>query len=218
MACNTASTVSLPALREKFPFPVVGRCPGNQTCGASRRRTALWGCWLAQLSKTSYTRELIRALCQRMPIAMLGSAELVEVADEARDGEAVSLEELRRILPSVAGMQEPPDTVVLGCTHFPLLQEELLKVLPEGTRWWIPVRRCTSDGLAAEHEHGCEISGCKHRVLYGDNKRNRTTFAVLRRYGLGRARKTRRCSTVFSKKETVVNVFKEGLWTPENSL
>ena len=31
-------------------------------------------------------------------------------------------------------MQEPPDTVVLGCTHFPLLQEELQRVLPEGTR------------------------------------------------------------------------------------
>ena len=31
-------------------------------------------------------------------------------------------------------MKEPPDTVVLGCTHFPLLQEELLQVLPEGTR------------------------------------------------------------------------------------
>ena len=31
-------------------------------------------------------------------------------------------------------MPEPPDTVVLGCTHFPLLHEELLEVLPEGTR------------------------------------------------------------------------------------
>ncbi|MFT0668380.1 glutamate racemase, partial [Enterobacter hormaechei subsp. xiangfangensis] len=45
-----------------------------------------------------------------------------------------SLEELRRILRPWLRMQEPPDTVVLGCTHFPLLQEELLKVLPEGTR------------------------------------------------------------------------------------
>lgn len=31
-------------------------------------------------------------------------------------------------------MKEPPDTVVLGCTHFPLLEEELLSVLPDGTR------------------------------------------------------------------------------------
>ena len=32
-------------------------------------------------------------------------------------------------------MPEPPDTVILGCTHFPLLIEELEKVLPDGTRF-----------------------------------------------------------------------------------
>lgn len=56
------------------------------------------------------------------------------MAEAKLHGETVSLEELRRILRPWLRMQEPPDTVVLGCTHFPLLQEELLKVLPEGTR------------------------------------------------------------------------------------
>ncbi|PYD07715.1 glutamate racemase, partial [Pseudomonas savastanoi pv. glycinea] len=49
-------------------------------------------------------------------------------------GEDVSLDALKRILRPWLRMKEPPDTVVLGCTHFPLLQEELLQVLPEGTR------------------------------------------------------------------------------------
>lgn len=31
-------------------------------------------------------------------------------------------------------MKEPPDTVVLGCTHFPLIAEELKSALPDGTR------------------------------------------------------------------------------------
>ena len=44
------------------------------------------------------------------------------------------VDRLRRILRPWLRMQEPPDTVVLGCTHFPLLQEELQQVLPEGTR------------------------------------------------------------------------------------
>ncbi len=65
---------------------------------------------------------------------MLGSAELVELAEAKLHGEPVPLEELRRILRPWLRMQEPPDTVVLGCTHFPLLQEELQRVLPEGTR------------------------------------------------------------------------------------
>ncbi|VFS54558.1 Glutamate racemase [Moellerella wisconsensis] len=32
-------------------------------------------------------------------------------------------------------MKEPPDTVVLGCTHFPLILDELAQVLPSGTRF-----------------------------------------------------------------------------------
>ncbi len=51
---------------------------------------------------------------------MLGSAELVELAEAKLHGEPVPLEELRRILRPWLRMQEPPDTVVLGCTHFPL--------------------------------------------------------------------------------------------------
>ena len=58
----------------------------------------------------------------------------MELAEAKLHGETVSLEELRRILRPWLRMSEPPDTVVLGCTHFPLLQEELLQVLPEGTR------------------------------------------------------------------------------------
>ncbi len=41
---------------------------------------------------------------------------------------------LKKILHPWLSMREPPDTVVLGCTHFPLLAEELMQVLPEGTR------------------------------------------------------------------------------------
>lgn len=84
--------------------------------------------------KRPYTRELIDRFANECRIEMLGSAELVELAEAKLHGEPVPLEELRRILRPWLRMQEPPDTVVLGCTHFPLLQEELQRVLPEGTR------------------------------------------------------------------------------------
>ena len=61
-------------------------------------------------------------------------AEMVELAEAKLHVEDVSLDALKRILRPWLRMKEPPDTVVLGCTHFPLLQEELLQVLPEGTR------------------------------------------------------------------------------------
>ena len=82
----------------------------------------------------SYTHELIARFANECQIEMLGSAEMVELAEAKLHGEDVSLDALKRILRPWLRMKEPPDTVVLGCTHFPLLQEELLQVLPEGTR------------------------------------------------------------------------------------
>ncbi len=70
--------------------------------------------------KRPYTRELIDRFANECRIEMLGSAELVELAEAKLHGEPVPLEELRRILRPWLRMQEPPDTVVLGCTHFPL--------------------------------------------------------------------------------------------------
>lgn len=76
---------------------------------------------------------------------MLGSAEMVELAEAKLHGEDVSLDALKRILRPWLRMKEPPDTVVLGCTHFPLLQEELLQVLPEEPGWWILAQRLLAE-------------------------------------------------------------------------
>ncbi|MDU5499828.1 MAG: glutamate racemase [Enterobacter sp.] len=134
IACNTASTVSLPALREKFQFPVVGVVPAIKPAARLTANGIVGLLATRGTVKRPYTRELIDRFANECQIAMLGSAELVEMAEAKLHGKAVSLDELRRILRPWLRMPEPPDTVVLGCTHFPLLHEELLEVLPEGTR------------------------------------------------------------------------------------
>lgn len=134
IACNTASTVSLPALRDKFPFPVVGVVPAIKPAARLTANGVVGLLATRATVRRPYTHELIARFATECQIEMLGSAELVEMAEAKLHGEPVSLEELRRILRPWLRMPEPPDTVVLGCTHFPLLQEELLAVLPEGTR------------------------------------------------------------------------------------
>lgn len=134
IACNTASTVSLPALRDNFPFPVVGVVPAIKPAARLTANGIVGLLATRGTVKRPYTHELIQRFANECRIEMLGSAELVEMAEAKLHGEPVSLDELRRILRPWLRMQEPPDTVVLGCTHFPLLQEELLQVLPEGTR------------------------------------------------------------------------------------
>ncbi|MBD1228794.1 glutamate racemase [Xenorhabdus griffiniae] len=134
IACNTASTVSLPALRERFSFPVVGVVPAikpaakltcNRVVGLLATRATV---------NRDYTKELIARFATDCQVYAIGSAELVELAERKLHGKNVPLKELEKILKPWLRMKEPPDTVILGCTHFPLIAEEIAQVLPDGTR------------------------------------------------------------------------------------
>ncbi|CDG15975.1 glutamate racemase [Xenorhabdus doucetiae] len=134
IACNTASTVSLPALRERFSFPVVGVVPAikpaakltcNRVVGLLATRATV---------NRDYTKELITQFATDCQMHLIGSAELVELAERKLHGKDVPREALEKILKPWLRMKEPPDTVILGCTHFPLIAEELSQVLPDGTR------------------------------------------------------------------------------------
>lgn len=134
IACNTASTVSLPALRERFVFPVVGVVPAIKPAARLTRNGVVGLLATRATVRRAYTHELVAQFAGSCNIEMLGSAELVELAEAKLHGAEVALDELRLIVQPWLRMAEPPDTVVLGCTHFPLLREELQQVLPEGTR------------------------------------------------------------------------------------
>lgn len=134
IACNSASTVTLPALRERFEFPVVGVVPAIKPAARLTRNGVVGLLATRGTVKRPYTKELVARFGGECKTEMLGSAELVELAEAKLHGQPVPIEEVRRILQPWLRMQEPPDTVVLGCTHFPLISEELQQVLPEGTR------------------------------------------------------------------------------------
>ncbi|MEQ9862942.1 glutamate racemase [Pectobacterium cacticida] len=134
IACNTASTISLPALRERFTFPVVGVVPAVKPA-AKLTRNGIVGLLATRATvQRPYTHELIARFATDCQILSLGSSELVELAEAKLQGETVSISELQKILRPWLRLPEPPDTVVLGCTHFPLLAEELKAALPQGTR------------------------------------------------------------------------------------
>jgi glutamate racemase len=107
IACNTASTVSLPALREKFQFPVVGVVPAIKPAARLTANGIVGLLATRGTVKRPYTRELIDRFANECQIAMLGSAELVEMAEAKLHGQAVSLDELRRILRPWLRMPEP---------------------------------------------------------------------------------------------------------------
>lgn len=147
VACNTASTVSLPALREKFDFPVVGVVPAIKPAARLTANGIVGLLATRGTVKRSYTHELIARFANECQIEMLGSAEMVELAEAKLHGEDVSLDALKRILRPWLRMKEPPDTVVLGCTHFSTTRRTITSAArgnPAGGFWRSD---CSPNGL-----------------------------------------------------------------------
>lgn len=134
IACNTASTITLPALRAMSDIPVVGVVPAVKPAAKLTRNGVVGLLATRATVKRAYTRELIDRFASECQVTLLGSAELVELAERKLHGDAVPADVLAEILAPWLKMKEPPDTVVLGCTHFPLIAEELIAALPDGTR------------------------------------------------------------------------------------
>lgn len=133
IACNTASVVSLPALRENFDIPVVGVVPAVKPA-ARLTRNGIVGLLATKVTvNRPYTHELIAKFAQDCQIELMGSTRLVELAEEKLHGKPIQEEELKQILSPWLNENNAPDTIVLGCTHFPLLREEIAAVLPKET-------------------------------------------------------------------------------------
>ncbi len=125
IACNTASTIVLPSLRENLSIPVVGVVPAIKPASL----LACKGVGLIATPATvtrQYTHELIRDYSQGKPVELLGSTRLVDIAEEKLRGKEVSIAELASILEP---LRHKIDVAVLGCTHFPLIKEEIHQAL-----------------------------------------------------------------------------------------
>lgn len=125
IACNTASTLVLPYLRKCLSIPVVGVVPAIKPA-AQLANKALGLLATPATINRRYIDELINEFSQTKAVIKLGSTRLVDMAEEKLRGHSVDLTELEGIL---FPLKQTVDAVVLGCTHFPLLKEEITQVL-----------------------------------------------------------------------------------------
>jgi glutamate racemase len=140
IACNTASTIALPALWANFPVPFVGTVPAiKPACAASlTRQVAVLGTE-ATVSR-EYTRTLIREFGQGCDVTLVGAANLATLAERELRGEKVSDSEIAtEIAPCfVETGGRRTDTVVLACTHYPLLLAQMTRLSPWPVAWIDP--------------------------------------------------------------------------------
>jgi glutamate racemase len=140
IACNTASTLVLPHLRERYTIPFVGTVPAiKPACAHSKsKRVSVLG--TQATVKREYTRALIRDFGQGCDVKLVGSGRLAEIAEAALRGEPVDEAAIAaEIAPCFVDADgRRTDTIALACTHYPLLQAALTRLAPWLVAWIDP--------------------------------------------------------------------------------
>lgn len=123
IACNTASTIALAEVRKALDVPIVGTVPAIKPA-AERSRTRVIGVLGTEATvRQAYVDDLAARFAADCRVLRHGSATLVELAEAKLHGMPV---DPFTVAAAVAPLGDPDlDTVVLACTHFPLLADEL---------------------------------------------------------------------------------------------
>jgi glutamate racemase len=131
VACNTASAVALRALREQLaPIPVVGVVepgataavaarPGGRHLVLATEATVALGAYRQAIAARDSNAEVREQACEM----------LVALAEEGWSQGEIAKAIVHKYLDAVEG--GPPDTIILGCTHFPLLKETIRDIADE---------------------------------------------------------------------------------------
>ncbi|WFU75927.1 MULTISPECIES: glutamate racemase [unclassified Bradyrhizobium] len=169
IACNTMSVSVMGHLRAAYRVPFVGTVPAiKPACAQSKtRRVSVLG--TKATVKREYTQALIRDHGQGCEVTLVGSPELASLAEAALSGNTVGDGDIfAELKPCFVGKPEDvtgrTDTIVLACTHYPLLLDRLIKLAPWPVNWIDPapaIARRVSDLLGPRVsdlvESGAEI-------------------------------------------------------------
>ena len=128
VACNTASTIVLAELRGKIPQPVVGVVPAVKPAAEQSPEGVITVLATPGTVERQYLQTLVADFAQGKTVHLVAAPELVQWAEDKARGLPWPVAEFEQwVATKVTPLQA--DTVVLGCTHFPLLRAELQSVL-----------------------------------------------------------------------------------------
>ncbi|TXM70085.1 glutamate racemase [Methylobacterium sp. WL120] len=141
IACNTASTLVLPALRQRFPTPFVGVVPPIKPAAETSRSRLVTLLATPGTVARSYTRDLIATYAAACSVTSVGSHHLAnyaeaELAGTPVDDAAIAAEIAPCFVTAEDGRRT--DIVCLACTHYPLLRPRFERLAPWPVTWIDP--------------------------------------------------------------------------------
>lgn len=137
IACNTASTIALGMVREVLEVPIVGTVPAIKPAAALTRSGVIGLLGTEATVRQAYVDRLEHEFASDKTLLRHAAPGLVEAAEAKLRGERVDpavIAEAACALRSRPG-GERIDTVVLACTHFPLLEQELAEAFGPNVRF-----------------------------------------------------------------------------------
>ena len=137
IACNTASTIALQHVRAALDVPIVGTVPAIKPAAELSETRVIGVLGTAATVRQPYVDDLAARFAGDCLVIRHGSAALVEIAEGAVAGVAPSLD---RISAELGGLFDQPggdriDVVVNACTHFPLIEGDMIAAAPHPVRF-----------------------------------------------------------------------------------
>ena len=137
VACNTASTIALDAVRAALPVPVVGVVPPIKPAAALTRTGVIGLLATPATVRRAYTNDLITQFAADKRVIRFGSSALVDTAERRLRGDTVDVAALAAEMQGLFGAPGGGeiDVVALACTHFPLIAHELAATATRPCVW-----------------------------------------------------------------------------------
>lgn len=154
LACNTASTLALAELRASFNLPFVGVVPAIKPAAKLSQTGVIALLATCGTIKRPYTQQLINSFAEDCTVIRMGSNKLVELAETYLHQGTLCLTSLEEVLGPLVQHQQL-DTIILGCTHFPLLKAPMQKLAKQaGVNWqWVDSSEAIANRVACLTSH-----------------------------------------------------------------
>jgi glutamate racemase len=191
IACNTASTLVLPQLRARFAVPFVGTVPAIKPACAGSQTKVISVLGTQATVAREYTRKLIADFANACDVTLVGSARLAGYAEAQLHGRPVTDAAIAAEIAACfvdRGGGRRTDTVVLACTHYPLLLERLRWLSPWPVAFLDPapaIARRVVDLIGSAPADA--PSGSARLILTSGDNPTAALAGALMRFGLGDA-------------------------------
>lgn len=188
LACNTVSTLVLPDLRAEFDIPFVGVVPAIKPAAQLTKTGAIGLLATPATVKRTYTDKLVADFANDCEVLRIGSSELVKQAESLLSGRPVDESVLAAILQPFKQKVDSReiDVVVMGCTHFPFLKQQLSILMPDVT--WVDSGEAIAkrvEFLLGDRSKGSDHGGVQHQIYFSKMIPNEEVFSeALKSLGL----------------------------------